>query len=323
MEFSSEETLARLALFTIEGIGRRRLERLLRTFGSPSEALRANITALLAVPGMTQRLATQILERPADIPLIGEQWRSLEAAGVRAAFFSESDYPAALRNLPDMPPVLFMKGIAAEFPTRCLAIVGTREPDSEALEAATFTARRAVEKGWCVVSGLARGIDAAAHWGALNAAPTDEPLFRTIAVFGCGLESLYPREHRRLAQEISERGMLATEFLAGQVLPRWLVRRNRLISGLSKGSLLIQCGSADGTLHTARFAEKQHKPIAVWDWSEFSSPSEGTRDLCASGVPVVNRMVLDAWLENLDRNTLPGTPMILFGSERRPRRDVY
>jgi DNA processing protein len=295
---ASEEWLARLALAVVEGVGKRRFDHLLRAFGSASDVFRANVTALLAA-GLPHATSERIV-RGRVLSTVRRRWDVLAQAGVEACFCDESAYPRRLAALRDAPAVLFSAGSLREWPDRCVAIVGSRAPSVAGARAAERAATALVEAGWCVVSGLARGIDAAAHRAALASGVECPPPARqgtTIAVLGSALLSVYPPEHGPLAEQIRSNGRIVSERLWGDVRPRWLVLRNRIISGLSRGVLLIEAGVEDGALYTARFAARQHRSVAVWDWSGTSVRSDGTRRLLSGGVRSVRDDNVVAWIE--------------------------
>ena len=313
----SAERIAKLALASIDGIGRWRFARLLREFGTADAVLAANITALLTVPRVPFSLAKRIVEARHRLDVVDRRWRSLEQIGCHAQFCDEEDYPEPLKGLRNGPAMLITVGARQQFPDDAVGIVGTRTPTPDSAQAANAAGRLARERGATVVSGLARGIDAAAHQGAL-AADNEAPTPATIAVLGCALSSLYPAEHLDLANDIRKHGAVATERLAGSARPSWLVQRNRIVSGLSRRVLVVEFHEAkDGSLHTARFAVEQGRPVAVWRrWRE--QDDEAIRQVLARrGVPSVevisDETELVDWLDRT-ANQGPGfsEPSLLF-----------
>lgn len=296
--------VARLALATVEGIRIRRF-RALERWRPPNEiATVENITELVYGAGVSLSLARRVMARMSELALLERQWDRLTRHGVKAVFFDDPRYPERLKRLGDAPPVLFVKGRVEILERRGIAVVGTRSPSREGEEIATWIGRAAASLGWNVVSGLAYGIDAAAHRGALSVKERGV----TVAALGCGLLSVYPREHRSLAEKLTKEGALVSEHMWGEVKAAWLVQRNRLISGLSDVVLIIEGEENDGSMHTARFAVKQHRPLAVWDWEELSSLSSGTRWLGIHGVPSLNRESFFEWLtEHQESITYPST----------------
>ena len=263
-----DEHIARLALASIEGMAGARFEALLSEFGTAAQALHANVTALQSVSRVSLRMAERIIGQRDALDTVRTRWDTLHARGVTARFRDDPAYPDALKRIPDAPPLLLSWGLDGLLPERSLAIIGTRRPCQEAIEAAAHVARVAREDGWCVVSGLARGTDAAAHRAAIDSAEPGE--WASIAVVGHDLTSIYPPEHRRLAVDVGRAGAVVSEHLVGDVRARHLVKRNRIISGLCRGVMLIQSGREDGALHTARFADAQRRDVAVWDPAALS-----------------------------------------------------
>lgn len=321
MSVPSAEHAARLALASVDGMGAARYERLMREFGAARDVLDANITALQSVWRPSLRVAERVIAARDTLDAVGARWEFLRLRGVRALLCDGPGYPAALRRIPDAPPLLLTWGLPAPLPERSLAIVGTRNPCPEALQAAAEAARIAREGGWCVVSGLARGVDAAAHRAALSAPDGDE--WASIAVVGHDLTSIYPPEHRGLAAEVGRAGAVVSECLFGEALPRRLVRRNRLISGLCRGVILIQSGREDGSLHTARFAAAQRRDVAVWDPAALSVDSAGTEELVSLGRRPYNAATLTDWLDHLDGRTEFPDPTLLFDRSKRPARAYW
>lgn len=289
--------IARLALATVEGIGVGRL-RALERWRAPDEiAGVTNVTELVYGGGISVSLATRIMARFAELPMIERQWSVLARNGIRAVFFDEPEYPERLKRIKDVPPVLFIRGGSDVLERRGIGVVGTRSPSVEGERVASWVGQVAVSLGWNVVSGLAYGVDAAAHRGAFSSSEDGV----TVAVLGCGLLSVYPKEHVPLADKITERGALVSERMWGEVRAAWLVRRNRLISGLSDAVILVQCDERDGAMHTARFAAEQHRPIAVWNWNVSPVESSGTRLLSANGVPSLDADSFALWLDEQSR----------------------
>ncbi|MBM3214817.1 DNA-processing protein DprA [Candidatus Poribacteria bacterium] len=298
------DDIDRIALASIEGLNARRFQALEQRFDSAGDVLRArDIDIVAASPRLSARMAQRIAARHGDLTMVERQVEALRRAGVAPVFCGEAAYPSALESLRDAPPVLFVQGNLPSDERRCLAVVGTREPDDDGRSIAEWAASRAVEAGWIVVSGLARGIDAAAHRGALASTPYQA----TVAFVGNGPLSLYPPEHGSLAAAIREQGAVVSERLWGSARARWLVRRNRLISGMSSHVLLVQSGTTDGAMHTVRFAGQQRRSVGVWDWGPNGNLAEGPRALCDSGsaTPLTKR-TFDEWLlASYVRNDVP------------------
>lgn len=267
-----------VALSLIPGLGARTLDRLLEAFGSLEAILAAPPDALQTVPRVGPKTAAAI--QAVDLPRTRADIARWQAAGIAILLHSDADYPAALKTLDDPPPVLFRRGAALPQDDRAIAVVGTRRPSPHARELAAHLAGALAARGWTVVSGLAAGIDAAAHRGALDAGG------RTLAVLGSGLTAIYPAHNARLAARILENGALFCETHpeAGPNSPA-LVARNRLISGLCHAVIVVEAGLQSGSLHAARFARQQGRMVFAVD-----SPAPGNRQLLADGA---QRLVLN------------------------------
>jgi len=194
---------------------------------------------------------------------------------------SEPRYPWLLRQIPDPPPVLYVDGDPTCLGQPCLAVVGSRNPTPQGRETAREFGRTLARAGFIVVSGLAHGIDGAAHLGALEAGGT-------VAVCGHGLDRVYPYRHRALAARIREHGALISELPVGTPPRRpHFPRRNRLISGLSVGTLVVEAGLRSGSLITARLAAEQNREVFAVPGSIHSPQSKGCHALIRSGVTLV------------------------------------
>lgn len=255
MSAAENRSLAQwVALSLIPHLGSQTIARLLDRFGSLEAVLGAEAAALQTVYGVGPKLAAAI--GAADVPAIEAALASWLADGIAVAQRDQPGYPATLRALPDAPPVLFWRGTLAAADERAIAIVGTRRPSVQARQAAEALATQAVAHGWTVVSGLAAGIDALAHQAALACGG------RTLAVLGSGVRAVYPPTHKALAAEVMARGALLSETHpdARPSAPA-LVARNRIISGLSRAVIVVEAGLGSGSLHAARFARAQGRPV--------------------------------------------------------------
>ncbi|UCZ56910.1 DNA-processing protein DprA [Desulfurispirillum indicum] len=206
---------------------------------------------------------------------------------------SDDDYPRHLRHIPDPPLILYGRGTLP--PTPALAVVGSRGPTTYGKEVTRFIASDLARNGMCIVSGLARGIDAIAHEAALGTAGN------TVAVMGCGIERIYPAGNRRLAQQIvNQGGAVITEFAPGSaVQPFNFPRRNRIISGMSLGVLVVEAALKSGTMITARLALNQGREVFAVPGNIFSAKSAGSHwllqqgaHLAASALDIANELSL-------------------------------
>jgi DNA processing protein len=237
------------------------------------------VTALAAALHATAM--TRLLERH-DIQLDGALDRARERieqyreAGVSVLAFFDERYPDRLRDLPDPPPILYIRGdLSLLTQNRLVAVVGTRGPTRFGTTAATELTAALADDGWGIVSGLAKGIDTIAHQTALKAgAPT-------IAVMGGGLDRVYPAENKHLAARILDQGgvLVSEQPFGAQPRPQNLIARDRLQSGLSVAVLVAQCGLQSGTMHTARFAAGQGRPVFCPVPNSSNGASDGLRAL--------------------------------------------
>ena len=223
----------------------------------------------------------------AATPLPRERIRAMRGAlardGARVVTWCDADYPAALRTIADAPPVLFVKGSLASdasvaWPEECAAVVGARRATPSGLEIASWLAGGLAARGVCVVSGLARGIDGAAHRGALAAGGT------TIGVLGSALDDLYPPEHAMLARETAAAGLVVTEFVPGTPARKeFFPRRNRIIAGLSAVTVVVEAADRSGALVTARLATEQGRDVLAVPRDPLQPGCEGPNALLADG----------------------------------------
>jgi DNA processing protein len=293
----SPETAFWVAFNRIPGLGSVRYRALLSRFGKLSEAWRATRSEL-AEAGIGAAVARKIADERAKIDPEAELERLL-AAGVTPVPVDDPRYPALLREIDDAPPLLHVRGEITEADALSVAVVGTRRPTPYGRQVAEELSHQLSSNGVCIVSGLARGVDGIAHRTALSAGG------RTLAVLACGLDMVYPPEHRRLADEIAESGALISEQPLGTE-PRgdFFPRRNRILSGLSLGVLLIEGDLKSGGLITANCALDQGRDVFAVPGSIFSSQSRGTNLKIAKGEARLVQRVEDI-LEELNLTMVP------------------
>ncbi len=270
-----------VALSLIPHLGARTLERLLARFGTPRAALAAPTAELRRVDGIGPALSAAIAA--VDLARVEADIARWQASGVTVLTRADERYPLPLTLLPDPPPTLFVRGnLSQALWADAVAIVGTRQPSATALRAAQVFAARYAGSGYTVVSGLALGVDAAAHQAALQQANG-----RTAAVLGSGVLNVYPSVHRPLAEAVLERGgVLLCECSPDDTASaRHLVARNRLITGLARFVLLIESGADGGAMHAVRFARQQSRPLYVCDL-----PASGNQQAIREGVDHVLRL---------------------------------
>jgi DNA processing protein len=271
-----------LALNRIPGLGPKRFERLEEHFGDLEQAWTAG-PADLAAAGLEPEIVERILiDRRALDP--DDEVEQVERAGLRAFARISPGYPRLLKEIYDPPPVLYVRGTPGALDERGITVVGTRTPTPYGREAALRLTTELASAGLIVVSGLARGIDGIAHRAALDVGAT------TVAVMGAGLDLIYPHEHRKLADQIAERGALMSEFPLGhKIEPANFPRRNRILSGLTRGTLVIEAGFKSGAMITATFANEQGRDVFSVPGSILSEKSAGTNSLIQQGARLVAR----------------------------------
>lgn len=268
------------ALRTAPMVGNVTFRRLVEQFGSPQRVLEASASELGRIKGISpaviSSLSTHDYRKAAD-----SECRAVEKSGARIIDFLSPDYPRLLLEIPDPPPFIYVKGeIAGCDPA--IAVVGSRRATAYGIQATGRIAQELAEQGITVISGLARGIDTAAHQGALNAGG------HSIGVLGCGIDVIYPAENRRLFAEMVEKGGIVSEFPMGTgPLAANFPRRNRLISGLSRGVLVVEAAERSGSLITAQFALEQGREVFAIPGAITSGASRGTHKLIRQGAKLV------------------------------------
>ena len=291
------ETLAWLRLLLTPGIGRSTARKLLARAGSAEAIWHLPLPAWAECA--TQAQIKALAEFPADWEKHCRalaQWLASPAPGTLHTLIhlGNSQYPDCLLQTEDPPLLLFVQGPAALlasaepwFPyPATLAMVGSRSPSAQGLINARNMAQALAEQGLCIVSGLARGIDAAAHEGALKGKTALAPC--TIAVVGTGLDQVYPRAHAKLAQQIALHGLVISEYpLGSEPLPRHFPQRNRIISGLSQGTLVVEAALQSGSLITARLASEQGREVFAIPGSIHAPQAKGCHALLRQGAKLV------------------------------------
>lgn len=285
-----------LALVSLPGIGGATGRKLIERFGSIEAAFAASDAELARVPRLNAELVARL--RAVSLAAIEAELASLADEGLGVLTWDDRAYPANLRNLPDAPPVLFTRGELRPEDADAVAIIGTREPTSEGIVAAELIARALASQGLTIVSGLAIGIDTAAHRGALQA-----PGGRTVAVPGSGLRAIHPRQNVPLAEQIARRGALLSEVHpdtppSGPVL----MARDRIIGGLARAVIVVEAGEKSGSLDTAHRAQRQGRLILALPGSP------GTDRLIAEGAEplILPDLEFDALARRIRDYGLPG-----------------
>jgi DNA processing protein len=264
----------------VPGIGRVRFGQLEEHFGSIEGAWRAGPSELKRAGLDSGSVKSIVTSRPGIDP--DAEMEKMERWGVRAYTFRDPDYPARLKEIHDYPPVLYVRGSIISQDEWCLAIVGTRRATVYGRQVTQEIAADLAQSKITIVSGLARGIDTVAHHAAIEAGG------RTIAILASGLDIIYPAENAGLAGRILEHGALVSEYPVG-LRPRAdnFPRRNRIMSGLSLGTLVIEAGETSGALITARMALEQNREVFAVPGSILSPASRGTNHLIQEGAKLV------------------------------------
>ena len=263
----------------VNGIGPARLDRLIDFCGSIEAAWRARPADVLAA-GLDARSAHALRLAQRTVDLDTELERAAQA-GIQLLTREHAAYPAGLAQIPAPPPLLYVRGRLAAVDAWSVAVVGTRSPTSYGKEAARRLAGDLAGAGVTVISGLAIGIDTLAHTAALEAGG------RTIAVLACGADLVYPERNRALAEQICQAGAIISEFpLGAKPTPQMFPVRNRLISGLALGTLVIEAGIGSGALITVDYALEQGRDVFAVPGSIFSKVSQGTNQLLRNGATI-------------------------------------
>lgn len=270
-----------VALSHVSLLGTVRFRRLEAHFGDLSRAWEASPGELKAA-GIEDGPAREMVAARDTISPDAEM-EKLERASVRPITWSQSEYPWRLKEIPDPPPVLYVKGAFQPEDERAVAVVGTRGPTTYGREAAGVLSAELARNGITIVSGLARGIDGIAHRAALDNGG------RTIAVVANGLDIVYPSEHAGLSRRAEEQGAVVSEYPLGvRPNPRSFPRRNRLISGLSLGTLVIEASETSGAIWTVQHALEQDREVFCVPGSIFSPASRFTNRMIQEGAKLVS-----------------------------------
>ena len=283
-----DEAFARIRLLRSPNIGPVTYAQLLRRFGSGAAALTA-LPDLAARGGGSHRA---VAER-----VVAEEIRGVRRAGARYLFFDSPEYPPLLRAIDAPPPILIARGDAAIAARVAVAVVGARNASAGAVQLARDLSRRLSGGGVAVVSGLARGIDAAAHEGALSAGGADTNCGRTIAVIAGGIDVAYPPENAVLQARIAAEGLLLTEMPPGvEPQARHFPARNRIIAGIAAGTLVVEAAPRSGSLITARLAGEAGREVMAVPGSPLDARSMGCNGLIRDGAVLVRHAedVIDA-----------------------------
>ena len=277
---TEQERIDWLKLAFSENVGPATFRKLLAIFGTVSNALK-NIDNWAKQGGAKRSI------KIADDKYVQQQLKQASKIGAQIILSCESEYPALLKQISDTPPVLFALGHMHLLQKRCVAMVGTRAATLNGKNFATHLAHELSEQGYVVVSGMAKGIDRAAHSGALQDTQGNGG---TIAVLGTDVDTVYPPDNQDIYDEIKERGCLISEFPFGtNLLPQNFPRRNRIISGLSEGTVVIEANLRSGSLITAKEALAQGREVFAVPGSPLDPRAAGPNALIQDGATLVTK----------------------------------
>ena len=292
------------------GLGPRRIHRAVRGMREAAELFRLPLTGLeaLQIPAASARFIAEGKARQAA----EEEWQQICNSGCSLMVYADADYPERLREIFDPPPVLWVRGDRSLLSRPAIAVVGTRSPSPYGTGMAEMLARDLAARRMVILSGMARGVDTAAHKGALTAGG------RTIAVWGTGLDVIYPKENKRLAEEIIlSGGAIVSEQPMGTFpAPQNFPLRNRIISGMSVGVLVVEAGEQSGTRVTARCALEQNRDVFAVPGNVTSRNAWGPNTLIKQGAKLVATWE-DIWeeLPSQIRLELGGRPDLAAGAQ--------
>lgn len=268
-----------LSLSLINGLGDESIRRLLVAFGNPAEIFSASTNVLERI---VRKKIVQSIKQGADKEKLATSLKWLEDSANSVITLADPDYPSLLLNIPDPPPLLYFKGQRKLLSTPSLAIVGSRNATPQGLANAESFAEAASNAGFCILSGMALGVDTAAHHGGLRGAAS------SIAIVGTGLDIVYPSRNHELAHRLAKYGALISEFPLGTPAKgNNFPRRNRIISGMSQGCLVVEAALRSGSLITARQALEQGREVLAIPGSIHSPLSKGCHALIKQGAKLV------------------------------------
>jgi DNA processing protein len=288
-----------LELREVPGLGDLGIRRLVQEFGSPEAVFQATPAELMSRGGLSRQTAEVLQGKPDrdTARRIDHELRAVERLRLTVLTCVEASYPARLLTIPDPPPLLYLSGSLTEADRHAVAVVGSRRATPAGRAVTEQLSRELAGAGFTVVSGLARGVDAAAHRGAVAAEG------RTLAVLGCGIDRTYPAEHKKLREAVEAHGAVLSECPIGAPPhSHHFPKRNRIISGLSLGVLVTEAAVESGSLITARLAAEQGREVFAVPGPITSDYSRGPHGLIRQGAKLVERVedILEELLPQLD-----------------------
>lgn len=285
-----------LWLADIPGIGSKTALNLIRYFGSAENVHECSFTELMSSGLVNEKAAGSIIKNR-RMEYLDDYLKNVKENGIKVHTIFDEEYPENLRNIYDPPLILYVKGELLPQDAIAVAIVGSRKASNYGLKAAERISARLAEMGITIISGMALGIDSAAHRGALAAKG------RTIAVFGCGLKHIYPISNLNLSMKIQQNGALISEYpFDTEPHARQFPARNRIISGMSLGVVVVEAGEKSGSLITADFALEQGREVFAVPGNISSPNSRGTNALIKSGAKLVSK--IEDIVEELNLNII-------------------
>ncbi|MDE0013326.1 MAG: DNA-processing protein DprA [Candidatus Poribacteria bacterium] len=304
----SNETISLIHLNLIQGVGLKTVQVLRDVFGTAERALRATADELRKIDGLSPAMCDLLIQKPVLYP-IERELELINKYGCQVLTLYDDAYPQHLKVI-DVPPlVLYLKGELTLEDSLSISLVGSRNAKDYGRKVSYQLSYQLAQRGLTVVSGLARGIDTSAHRGALEAGG------RTIAVMGSGLSVIYPASNRDFVKKIEASGALISEFPIGiKPKPGNFPRRNRIISGLTLGTVVVEASNRSGALITARLAAEQGREVFAVPGEIFSELSAGTHRLINNGAKLINNV--DDLLNELPQHVLSQLQSSTSGSQR-------
>ena len=306
----SNETISLIHFNLIQGVGLKTVQVLRDVFGSAERALRATPNELAKVDGLSPAMREVLIHKPVLYP-IERELELIETYGCRVLTLYDETYPTLLKKIDTPPLILYVRGELTREDSLSISLVGSRNAKDYGRKVGYRLSYQLAQRGLTVVSGFAKGIDTSAHRGALEAGG------RTIAVMGNGLSFIYPATNRALVEKIEASGALISEFPIGvKPKPRNFPRRNRIISGLTLGTVVVEASNRSGALITARLAGEQGREVFAVPGEIFSEHSTGTHKLINDGAKLIN--TVDDLLNELPQHALNRIqPPVSTSSESR------
>ncbi len=292
----SNETISLIHLNMVQGVGLKTVQILRDVFGSAERALQATSDELSEIKGLTPAMRDLLQRKPVQYP-IERELELIQEYGCQVLTLYDTAYPALLKEIDTPPIVIYIRGELTSEDSLSLALVGSRDAKDYGRKASYRLSYQLAQRGLTIISGLAKGIDTSAHRGALESGG------RTVAVMGSGLSFIYPAANTDLAEKITESGALISEFpMETKPKPKNFPRRNRIISGLTLGTVVVEASNRSGALITARLAGEQGREVFAVPGEIFSELSTGTHKLINNGAKLVN--TVDDLLNELPRHAV-------------------